>query len=251
MWATGGVYLELVQNLEVHRIQVAQRHILQGILQRVQHRRDRQLPPVTREHLVVYLLKQHRHGRLRRQAPRDLVHGEGQGYRQLDDLVEQDGGRGKVTVVARRGHYPRVVHDLKARGVSGGGGGRGGSGSTGDDAPGSGPSSATSTVLALLVTRTASSDSEGRAYCEQRRLLHGHAEQGRPRCDLGAVGGHGGWMQRVSRNSGGLVSSAPKKKKKMSDQGRGVLVLSRLEQPRREDVVAGVGVAKGAVSRRH
>jgi hypothetical protein len=39
--AVAKAYLQLVENLEVYRIQVAQRHILQGILQRVQHRRDR------------------------------------------------------------------------------------------------------------------------------------------------------------------------------------------------------------------
>jgi len=96
----------------MNRIQVAQRHILQGVLKRVQHSRNRQLPAVPREDLVVYLLEDDGHGRLRRKAPRDLVHGECQGYRELDDFVEQDGGRGKVAVVARRGHDSRVVHNL-------------------------------------------------------------------------------------------------------------------------------------------
>ena len=42
-------YLELVQNLEVDRVEVAQSHVLQRVLERVQRRGYGQLPPVPRE----------------------------------------------------------------------------------------------------------------------------------------------------------------------------------------------------------
>jgi hypothetical protein len=42
---------------------------------------------------------------------------------------------------------------------------------------------------------------EAGAYCEQRCLLHGHAEQGRARDDLGAVDRHVG--RSDCRSAGG------------------------------------------------
>ena len=96
----------------MHRIQVPQRDILQRILQRKQHRRNRQLPPIPRKHRVIDLLKEHRNRRLRRQTARDLVERKGKGNRELQDLVEENRRRGKVAVVARGRHDAGVVHYL-------------------------------------------------------------------------------------------------------------------------------------------
>jgi hypothetical protein len=94
----GKSHLQLVQDLKLHRVQIPQRHVLARIHQRV----DR----------PVYLLKQYRRGRLRRECARDLVDGERQGDGQLDDLVEQHRRAGEEPVVARGLLYPRGMHDL-------------------------------------------------------------------------------------------------------------------------------------------
>lgn len=99
----------------MHRIQIPHRNILQQILQRVKRRRHRHLPPVAREDGIVDLLEHDGRGGAGRKRLGGLVDGEGEGDGELDDLVEEDGGRGEVAVVARGGHDARVVHDLGGR----------------------------------------------------------------------------------------------------------------------------------------
>lgn len=103
-------HLQLVQDLEMHGIQVLYRHILQDVLQRVKHPGYNQLPPIRRKHGIVYLLKQHRRRRAGRQRLGCFVQGQRKGNSQLDDLVEEDGGRGKVSMVACWRHDAREVH---------------------------------------------------------------------------------------------------------------------------------------------
>lgn len=95
----------------MHGIQIFYSHILQDILQRVKHPGNDQLPPIGRKHGIVYLLKEHRRGRAGRQRLGRLVQTERQGNGQLDDLVEEDGSRGKVSVVACGRHDAGPMHD--------------------------------------------------------------------------------------------------------------------------------------------
>ncbi|PHH68716.1 hypothetical protein CDD83_6000 [Cordyceps sp. RAO-2017] len=106
------MYLDLVQDLEVDRVEVLDGHVLQQVLQGVEGGRQGELPAVAGEDGVVDLLEQGGGGRARGQRLRRLVDGQRQRHGQLDDLVEQDGRRGEVAVVAGRGHDARVVHDL-------------------------------------------------------------------------------------------------------------------------------------------
>lgn len=95
----------------MNSIQVLNGHILQDVLKRVKHPRHNQLPPITCKHGIVDLLKQHRGRRARRQSLGAFVQGQRQGNGKLDELVEEDGGRGEVSMVARGGHDAGVVHD--------------------------------------------------------------------------------------------------------------------------------------------
>lgn len=95
----------------MHGIQVLDGHILQDILQRVKHPGYNQLPPIGRKHGIVDLLKEHRRRRAGRQRLGRLVQTQRQGNGQLDNFVEEDGGRGKVSMVAGGRHDAAVVHD--------------------------------------------------------------------------------------------------------------------------------------------
>lgn len=105
-------HLDLVQDLKVHGVQVLHRDVLQQVLQGVKGGRHGELPAVGREDGIVYLLEEDGGGRAGRERFGGLVYGEGEGDAELDDLVEEDGRRGEVAVVAGRRHDARVVHDL-------------------------------------------------------------------------------------------------------------------------------------------
>lgn len=96
--------LELVQNLELHGVQVADGDVLQQVLQRVEGGGEGELPTVAREDGVVDLLEEDGGGRAGGQGVGGFVEGEGEGDGELDELVEEDGRRGEVAVVACRGH---------------------------------------------------------------------------------------------------------------------------------------------------
>lgn len=110
-------HLELVQDLEMHRIQVSQRHVLQRVFERIERCRYRQLPAITREYRAVYLFEEHGGRSLWGKTPRYFVYGKCGRQCQLQHLVQQHRGTCEVSVVARRGHYSTVVHDLPDRGV--------------------------------------------------------------------------------------------------------------------------------------
>lgn len=110
--AVSGTHLQLVQDLEMYWIQVAQSHVLQRVLEGVQGCRDRQFPPIAAKHRTVYLFEEYCGRRLRRKAPRDIVEGKSGGDGELDDLVEKDCRAREVSVVTRWLHYPTVMHYL-------------------------------------------------------------------------------------------------------------------------------------------
>lgn len=90
-------------------------NVLQHVLQGVKGGGQDELPAVAGKDGIIYLLKEDGGGRARGQRLGRLVYGEGEGDGELDDLVEEDGGRGEVTVMAGRGHDARVVHDLESQ----------------------------------------------------------------------------------------------------------------------------------------
>lgn len=96
----------------MHGVQVADGHVLQRVLQRVQHGRHDQLPPVAGEDGVVDLFEDDGPRRRGRERARGLGDGEREARGPLEDLAQEDGRRREVSVVAHLGHDPRVVHDL-------------------------------------------------------------------------------------------------------------------------------------------
>lgn len=93
-------------------VQVLDGDILQKVLQGVEGSGEDELPAVAREDGIVYLLEEDGGGGAGSKLLGRVVYGKGKGHGELDDLVEEDGGRGEVAVMAGRGHDARVVHDL-------------------------------------------------------------------------------------------------------------------------------------------
>lgn len=108
----GRTYFELVENLEVNGVEVTHGNVLQQVLECKESSNKDELPAIAGKNGVVDLLEEDRGGGGGGECLGSFVDGEGERDGELYDLVEKYGGRGKVPVVARRGHNARVVHDL-------------------------------------------------------------------------------------------------------------------------------------------
>ena len=96
----------------MHGIQVADGDVLQRVLQGVEGGRDGEFPSVAGEDGGVEVVEKNGDGGGGGEGQGDVVERDGEGDGELDDLVEEDGGRGEVAGGAVEGHDARVVHYL-------------------------------------------------------------------------------------------------------------------------------------------
>lgn len=99
----------------MYRIQVTNGNILQHVLQSIERSSQGKLPPIASKDRIVDLLEKNCRRCGRSQSLGSIVYGQGERNGKLDNLIEEDGGRGEVTMVTGGWHYARVMHDLKQR----------------------------------------------------------------------------------------------------------------------------------------